>query len=420
MGLLEDGSKQTHNCPPTGREPMRGATKWFHQVVTPEDYSTQPQALTLKAGYKSPLEGPVYGMLKCSRITAKKKKKEGTLVIAGKSFLLFLNKENGVARCQRIAEIEMIHLQELAGGRCLMIVSNNGVRSSRVNPPYVEPDNVYEINSSANEVHSVFLKALWRLFRAWNGTQPLQVYKITANVPATDDNAARNHFNFSKDKTMYRDVQTKLGLFRGNALEIWRPPPKKEPPPPPPPPPPVVVEAPPPPPRQLTPEPETESEETESESEPDIVPVVEYSYPQPEYQPPAPQEPRMLMPQDMVYSLRQPAPVLHRVKKPKMLAGAPRTTKPPQQVYLHLYMHKPQHATGRPLEIDNDLPLASPVAFHQNPRAAVPVHAPRGPPQQQLQVQQQQYHNPLTSFGHPVIDDQLPPSPPPYTFNRHL
>ena len=244
------------------------------------------------------------------------------------------------------------------------------------------------------------------------GTQPLQVYRITSNVPAIDDNAARAHFRFQKDRNMYRDVQTKLGLFRSNALDIWRPPPKKEEPPLPPPPPPRELT---PPPRELTPEPEPETEtETESESEPDIVPVVEYSYPQPEYVPPAPQEPRMLMPQDMVYSLRQPAPVLHRVKKPRMLAGAPRATKPPQQVYLHLYMHKPQHATGRPIEIDNDLPLASPVAFHQNPRAAVPVHAPRGPPP----YQQQQYHNPLTSFGHPVIDDQLPPSPPPYTFNR--
>ena len=173
MGLLEDGSKQTFNCPPTSREPFRGAQKWFHKIVTQEDYSTQPQALTLKAGYKSPLEGPVYGMLKCSRVTAKKKKKEGTLVIAAKSFLLFLNKENGVARCQRIAEIEMIHLQDLAGGKCLMIVSNNGVRSSQVSPSYVEPDNVYEISNSAEEVHKVFLKALWRLFRAWNGMPPL-------------------------------------------------------------------------------------------------------------------------------------------------------------------------------------------------------------------------------------------------------
>ena len=190
--------------------------------------------------------------------------------------------------------------------------------------------------------------------------------------------------SFKKNPTSYKAPSEKLEQWKINGPPpVYKPPPpiksvsppptpeappKEDPPPLPPPPPPVEEYS------------ESE-EEVESEyEEPQYIPVIEHVPPVPEYIPPPPQEPRMLMPADMIDALRQPAPIVRRRKKHPNLPGAPAASKPVQNVFLHLYMHRPEYGGYSNMEVDNQLPSSSPLAFNAHPairQTALPVSGDR-------------------------------------------
>ncbi|KAJ9444140.1 hypothetical protein DIPPA_07718 [Diplonema papillatum] len=354
--------------------------------VLPEPSLAETQALS------SPTrQGPRFA-LEVDKINRKIKPEFRKWIMAYPCMML-LDSEVKVRRAIRYHEIEKVWLQKVRSVRTGQSVTQYIIKS-----PFAmrEPTLVLQLRPSGNPEEDLKpLKWMNHYYQKFNG-KPLPVFNLDPSVDIRDPMHSTTFGPFVKPEG-HLSIKAKKDKWKNDTLtpafspaaspakppdlpEIQLPYPPQLPPP--------VPESPPP-----QPEPEDEDEEEELpdieflDYQPPPAPILQA--PPPRFrQPPAlpPPEPMMLIPADMLSTLNQPPPVVRRKKKLKDLPGAPRSLQNPQPVHLHLYMHKPTLThmgkgigSTEKLVVDNELPIASPIAFFNS--SEVPHHVRRRMPQ---------------------------------------